>query len=76
MIPEEFSFNHINFNLLQLMLSACVAAVKCRPVTHHCIYICWSPMIIDCMLLTFEKKTPAHGSHLLLLMNSFNKRQA
>jgi len=25
------------FNLLQLVFSACVAAVKCRPVLHHCV---------------------------------------
>jgi len=36
------------------VLSACVAAVKCRPVLHHCVVIFfWSSGTIDC-LFTFE----------------------
>jgi len=56
-----FSFRHcflratlssVLFNLLQLVLSACVAAVKCRPVLHHCVVIFfWSSGIIDCMFV-------------------------
>jgi len=40
-----------NFNLLQLVLSACVAAVKYRHVLHHCVVIFfWSSGIMDTML--------------------------
>jgi len=40
-----------NFNLLQLVLSAYVAAVKYRPVLHHCVVIFfWSSGIMDTML--------------------------
>jgi len=36
--------------LLQLMFSACVAAVKCRPVLHHRLAIfVWSLRITDCI---------------------------
>jgi len=47
----------ISLLLLQLVLSACVAAVKSRPVLHHCVVIFfWSSGIIKCtcMLFTFE----------------------
>jgi len=27
----------VEFNLLQLMFSDCMAAVKCRPVIYHCV---------------------------------------
>jgi len=43
--------------LLQLLFSACVAAVKSRPVLHHCVVIFfWSSGIMECtcMLFTFE----------------------
>jgi len=26
-------------NLLHLVFSVCVAAVKCRPVIHHCVFL-------------------------------------
>jgi len=43
------------FNSQQLVFSACVAAVKCRPVLHRCVVILfWSSGIMDCMLFTFE----------------------
>jgi len=44
-------------SLLQLVLSACVAAVKSRPVLHHCVVIFfWSSGIMECtcMVFTFE----------------------
>jgi len=35
-----------------MVLSACVAAVKCRPVLHHCVVIFfWSSGIIDCLFV-------------------------
>ena len=40
-----------------LVFSACVAAVKSRPVLHHCVVIfVWSSGIMECtrMLFTFE----------------------
>ena len=43
--------------LLQLLFSACVEAVKSRPVLHHCVVIFfWSSGIMECtcMLFTFE----------------------
>jgi len=44
----------ISLNLLQVVLSACVAAVKCRPILHHCVVIFfWSSGVMDCMLSTF-----------------------
>jgi len=66
------------------VLSACVAAVKCRPVLHHCVInlFFWSSGTIDC-LFTFENGVPLmrQGAsvvwHLSLpLMNSFNKTEA
>ena len=75
----------IYFNLLQLVLSTCVAAVKCRPELHHCVVISfWSSEIMECMLFAFvlkiEFRLCARGAsvvwHLLLpLMNSFNKTE-
>ena len=41
--------------------SACVAAVKVRPVLHHCVVIFfWSSWIMECtsMLFTFENGVP------------------
>jgi len=43
--------------VLQLLFSACVAAVKSRPVLHRCVVIFfWSSGIMECtcMLFTFE----------------------
>ena len=43
--------------LLQLLFSACVAAVKSRTVLHHCVVIFfWSSGIMECtcMLFTFK----------------------
>jgi len=34
------------------LFSACVAAVQCHPVSHHCVFF-WSSGIMDCMLFTF-----------------------
>ena len=66
--------------------NACVAAVKSRPVLHHCVVIFfWSSGIMECtcMLFTFENGVPLmrQGAsvvlhHSLLLMNSFNKTEA
>jgi len=43
------------------VLSACVAAVKCRPVLHHCVVIFfWSSGTIDCLFI-FEKWSSAHA---------------
>ena len=65
---------------------ACVAAVKSRPVLHHCVVIFfWSSGIMDCacMLFSFENGVPLmrQGAsvvqhHSILLMNSFNKTEA
>ena len=43
------------------LFSACVAAVKSRPVLHHCVVIFfWSSGIMECtcMLFTFENGVP------------------
>jgi len=43
------------------VLSACVAAVKSRPVLHHCvvIFFCSSEIMeCTCMLFTFENGVP------------------
>ena len=54
MLPEGFPL--YQFNLLQLVFSACVASVIFRPVLHHCVVILfWSIGIMDCMLITFKK---------------------
>ena len=63
-----------------------VAAVKYRPVLHHCVVIFfWSSGIMECtcMLFTFENGVPLmrQGAsvvwhHSLPLMNSFNKTEA
>jgi len=43
------------------VLSACVAAVKCRPVLYHRVVIfAWSSGIIDCMLFTFKNRVPLY----------------
>jgi len=50
-----------SYYLLQLVFSACVAAVKSRPVLHHCVFIFfWSSGIMKCtcMLSTFENGVP------------------
>ena len=55
-----FGLSSVEFNLLQLMFSACVAAVKCRIVLHNCeVLFFWSS---DCMLFTFESSAQALGS--------------
>jgi len=74
------------YYLLQLVFSACAAAVKGRPVLHHCVVIFfWSSgsMECTCMLFTFENGVllMRYGAslvwhHSLLLMNSFNKTEA
>jgi len=39
------------------VFSACVAAVKCRPVLHHCVVIFFrSSGVMDSMLFTFENR--------------------
>ena len=46
------------------MFSARVAAVKCRPVLHHCVVLFfWSSGIMECtcMLLTFENAVNTDG---------------
>ena len=66
MLPEGFPFHQLN--LLQLVFSACVAAVKCRRVLHRCVVIFfWSSGIMDCMWFTFENR--------VLLMNALGGRQ-
>jgi len=53
------SLSSVEFKLQQLVFSAYVAAVKCRPVLHHCVFILfWSSGIMACMLFTFEKRNP------------------
>jgi len=43
-------------NVLHMVLSACVAAVQCRPQLHHSVVIfVWSIGIMDCIMFTFEK---------------------
>ena len=64
--------------------TACVAAVKSRPVLHHCVVILfWSSGIMECMIYTFQNRVPLmrQGAsvvwHISLpLMNSFNKTEA
>jgi len=44
-----------------MVFIACVAAVKSRPVLHHCVVIFyWSSVIMECtcMLFTFENGVP------------------
>ena len=44
------------------ILSACVTAVKYRPVLHHCVVIFfWSSGIIDCMFVYIWKLSSAHA---------------
>ena len=44
------------------MLSACVAAVKCRPVLHHCAVIFSGPRgSLTVCLFTFEKLSSAYA---------------
>jgi len=44
------------------VISACVAAVQCRPVLHYCVVILlWFSWIMDCMLLTFDNRVPLMG---------------
>jgi len=50
------------YNLLQLAFSACMAAVKCRPVLHHCVVI-FVLVLNDYGLYVVKiknKKSPAH----------------
>ena len=55
---QAFHFSSLIL-LTTLMFSACVAAVKCRPVLHHCVVMFfWSSGIMYCMLLTFENRIP------------------
>jgi len=71
---------------LHLVFSACMAAVKSRPVPHHCeVIFFWSLGIMKCtcMVFTFENGVPLMRKgasvvwhHSLLLMNSFNKTEA
>jgi len=50
-ISQGYCIKILNF----LVFSACVVAVKCRPVLHHCVVIFfWSSEIMDCMLLIFK----------------------
>ena len=50
------TLSSVQYNLLQLVLSACMTAVKCRPVLHHCVVIFfWSSEIIDCMFVFIWK---------------------
>jgi len=66
------------------LFSACMAAVKCRPVLHHCVVIFWSSGIMECTctLFTFENGVllMRYGAsvvwhHSLPLMNSFDKTE-
>jgi len=82
---QHFFFEHLlhlyYFNLLQLVLSACVTAVQSHSVLHNCaVVLFWSSVIMDCFLFTFENRVPLmlfgasvvwHTS--LPLMNSFKK---
>jgi len=46
---------------VNMVFSACVAAVKCRPILHHCVVIFfWSSGIMECtcMLFTFVNGVP------------------
>ena len=65
------------------MVSACVAAVKCRPVLHHCaVMFFWSSGIMECVLFTFQNGVPLMrlGAsvvwNLLLPLNNINKTEA
>ena len=52
------------YYILQLLFSACVAAVKSRPVLHHCVVIFfWSSGIMECtcMLFTFGNGVLLHA---------------
>jgi len=54
MLPGGYAFY-----FLQLVFSACVAAVKYRPVLHYCLVIFyWSSGVIDYMFFTFGKRVP------------------
>ena len=58
-IAQTFPFFSDEFIVLQLVLSACVAAVQCRPVIHNWeTLFFFSSGIMDCMLLTFENRVP------------------
>jgi len=80
-----FPFSQLN--LLQLVISAFVAAEQFRPLLpllHHCVVVFfWSSGITDSMLFTFENRVPLMrlGAsvvwHLSFpLIDSFNKTEA
>jgi len=63
------------FKYSSLIVLACVAAVKRRPVLHHCVVIFfWSSWIMECtcMLFTFERKwSSAHALGSVSAVASF-----
>jgi len=58
------SLSSVWYNLLQLVLSAGVAALKCRPVLHHCVVIFFSgpqwPLTV-CLHLKKKFRSCARG---------------
>ena len=83
----EHLFNlYYLYYLLQLVFSACVAAVKSRLVLHHCVVIFFGPqgswsVHVCCLHLKMEFCSCAGGGpvvwhYSLLLMNSFEKTEA
>jgi len=81
-LPEGFLFSQLN--IIRLILSASVAAVKCRPVLHHCVVIIFLVIRAHGLyLFTFENrlslirwKASVEWHLSLPLMNSFNKTDA
>jgi len=48
------SLSSVKYYLLQLVFSACVAAVKSRPVLHHCVVMFfWSSGTMECACVLF-----------------------
>ena len=80
-------WTHLTFSLMidtRLVFSACVAAIKCHPVLHHCAVIfSQSAGITSCMFLTFKnrvllmcKEASVLLHFTLPLINNLNKTQA
>jgi len=69
---------NITYIVLQLVLSACVAAVKCRPVLYIVSYflVFGDHWLYVCLHLKMEFRSCARGRHSLPLLNSFNKTEA
>jgi len=75
LLPQDFPFFPDEFNLNTTGFSACVAAVKCRPVVHNCVVVFfWSSETMDCMLRTFKIRIPLMQKKASVVWQSGGKR--